>query len=189
MIMRFVQRLGVVGLLGVVLLGASAWAWRAWLPQQRAQIDQLGSQTRRMRHELQAHLVGAGHPAKQAISSPEQAWQNLWQALPLSDQRLSLQAAVLSSAKSQGLAVNAVQYQGQRMAWASHEGEVLWRQRMVMPVEGGYLAVRAWLAQLLTEPALSVDQLDLLRTDVMSDRVKVRVAVSLWWRKTDGARP
>jgi NAD(P)H-hydrate repair Nnr-like enzyme with NAD(P)H-hydrate epimerase domain len=60
---------------------------------------------------------------------------------------------------------------------------------MTMPIEGSYASVRAWLAQLLNEPALSIDNVDLQRGDVMSDQVKARVTVSLWWRKQERARP
>jgi len=59
----------------------------------------------------------------------------------------------------------------------------LWRQRMVMPVQTSYPALRTWVAALLRQPALSIDALDIQRADPMSDQVKAQVTVSLWWRQ------
>ncbi len=183
------QRFGLAGLLGVLLLGGSAWVHIVWLRRQHAQIEEWGSQARRTRHELQAAAQAQAGSQPDVLSTPDQAWQRLWQTLPGADQRVALQSQVLAQARQQGLAVNAVQYLGSKQAWAVQEGAVLWRQRMVMPVEGGYGAVRAWLALLLKEPALSIDSLDLQRSDVMSEQVKARVSVSLWWRRPERARP
>ena len=69
------------------------------------------------------------------------------------------------------------------------EGAVLWRQRMVMPVSGTYPAMKAWMAQLIQEPALSIDELSLQRSDAASDQLQARVAVSLWWRKPEMVKP
>lgn len=189
MSVRTWQRFGLAGLLGALLLGGAAWVHFVWLPRQQAQIDEWGSQVRRTRHELQAAVQVQASSQPEVLSTPDQAWQRLWQTLPGADQRVALQSQVLAQARQQGLMVNSVQYLGSKQTWAAQEGAVLWRQRMVMPVEGGYGAVRIWLAQLLKEPALSIDSLDLQRSDVMSDQVKARVSVSLWWRRQERARP
>lgn len=189
MSLRTWQRFGLAGLLGALLLGGAAWAHFVWLPRQQAQIDEWGSQARRSRHELQTAVQAQASSQPEVVSTPDQAWQRLWQTLPGADQRVTLQSQVLAQARQQGLMVSAVQYQGSKQSWAVQDGAVLWRQRMVMPVEGGYGAVRVWLAQLLKEPALSIDSLDLQRGDVMSDQVKARVSVSLWWRRQERARP
>ncbi len=84
----------------------------------------------------------------------------------------------MASARERGLALTTVQFNG-----AAQGTTGLWRQRLVLPVEGRYADVRSWLGQLLGEPALSLDALDIQRTDVMSDTVKAKVSVSLWWRQ------
>lgn len=188
--LRTWQRFGVAGLLGTLLLVGAAWAHFVWLPRQQAHIDDLGSQARRTRHELQAAVQPTQAGSQPMVErTPEQAWQGLWQTLPGADQRVALQSQVLVLARQQGLAIDAVQYTGSKQTWAAQAGSVLWRQRMVMPVQGDYRALRNWLAQMLKEPALSIDSLDLQRSDVMSDQVKARVAVSLWWRRPERARP
>ncbi len=189
--MNALRRLGLAGAMGLLLLVGAAWVHRVWLPQQVDQAGQAGSEARRLRHELlaQAEPTAAVADPAQHVGSPEQAWQTLWQALPVAEQRVALQAEVLSSAQTGGLQVQAVQYRGQRQTWAVREGTALWRQRMLMPVEGRYPAVRAWLVHLLAEPALSVDEIDIQRPDPSSDQVKVRVGVSLWWRQAEEALP
>lgn len=194
---RWLQRLGLPGVMGAVLLGGALWVEQAWLPEQQARIDALGSDARRLRHELQqaqaaasAAQAGPGQLARQP-ASPEAAWSALWAGLPDASQRLALQREVLQSAQAAGLQVPTVQYQGQLEPWLKEpatparsgpEATGLWRQRMSMPVTGSYVAVRAWLARLLREPALSLDALDIQRSDVNSDQVRVQVNVSLWWR-------
>lgn len=182
---KLMQRTGVAGALGATLLISAAWMHWNWLPRQQAQVDEWGSQARRMRHELQARQEGQAASQVQTISIPDQAWQLVWQTLPDAQQRVDLQARVLDQARANGLNISAVQYQGARQPWAAQGGAVLWRQRMVMPVDGPYGAVRTWLAQMLKEPALSIDSLDLQRSDVMSEQVKARVSVSLWWRRQE----
>jgi hypothetical protein len=189
MTMRWFKRLGLAGGLGLLMLGVAGWLLSTWLPGQRQAVDELGSQARRARHALLAQASDPAASQAQVISSPEQAWQTLWQGLPSAEQRVPLQTAVLRAAQDHGLTISSVQYRGARVPWSAQAGAVLWRQRMVMPVEGPYPAVRAWLASMLTEPALSLDELDVQRTDVMGEQVKARVAVSLWWRKPEGGRP
>ncbi|RZI84068.1 MAG: hypothetical protein EOP38_10335 [Rubrivivax sp.] len=173
------KRLGLPGLVGLLMLGGAAWTEWSWLPSQRMQADVLASKARQLRHEmLVAHEAGA----KGQVLTPDAAWQALRQSLPDSTQRTALQTEVLASARAQGLTLAAVQFKG------GPEGPAgLWRQRMVMPVEGKYAGVRAWVGQMLSQPALSLDALDIQRSDVMGDKVKARVSVSLWWRSAGGA--
>jgi len=190
--MRWFKRLGLVGLAGLCLLAATAWARWSWLPAQQHQLDDMGSQVRRTRHELLADTTQPGdgaQPASKEVSSTSQAWQVLWEGLPDADKRVALQAMVLSSAKANGLQISTVQYQGSKAAWSLQDKKVLWRQRIEMPIEGAYPALRQWLATLLQEPALAIDAVDLQRPDVMSDQIKGRVVVSLWWRKPERSAP
>lgn len=174
----WLKRLGLPGLLGLVLIAGVAWVHWAWLPRQRMQSDDLASKARQLRHEL---LAVAGQGPAQIVLTPDAAWQAVWQRLPPATQRTALQAEVLASAKAHGLTLAAVQFKG------SPEGPAgLWRQRVVVPVEGTYADLRAWLGLLLGQPALSLDALDIQRSEVMSDRVKARVSVSLWWRMPQG---
>ena len=187
------KRLGWPGLVGVAALAGVLWVERAWLPQQQEQVQQTESDGRRLRHELQARAdalqaaASAASSASHAIdpkAGPRAVWAVLWDGLPDASERLALQSGVLSAAKDAGIALGSVQMRGELSPWLDKtQAQGLWRQRMVMPVQTSYPALRTWLAALLRQPALSIDSLDIQRADPMSDQVKAQVTVSLWWRQ------
>jgi hypothetical protein len=191
--------LGWPGLAGAALVLASLWVQHQVLPRWQTEVDDGGSEVRRLRHALQ-EAASASAPAPGTVvhdDTPQQAWARLWQALPDASQRVALQEQVLASAAAAGLQIDAVQYRGEFVPWQGDAkaavkadmkaldpaGQALWRQRMSMPVQGSYPAVRQWLAGLMQSPALSIDALDLQRPDVMDQQVKAQVSVSLWWRQ------
>ncbi len=189
----WLKRLGWPGLVGVAALAGVLWVERAWLPQQQDQVQQTESDARRLRHELQARAdalqaaASAASSASHAIdpkAGPRAVWAVLWGGLPDASERLALQAGVLSAAKDAGIALGSVQMRGELSPWLDkNQPQGLWRQRMVMPVQTSYPALRTWLSALLRQPALSIDSLDIQRADPMSDQVKAQVTVSLWWRQ------
>lgn len=189
----WMKRLGWPGLVGVAALAGVLWVERAWLPQQQAQVQQTASDARRLRHELQARAdavqaaASAASSATQAIdpkAGPRAVWAVLWDGLPDASERLALQSGVLSAAQDAGIALGSVQMRGELSPWLDKtQAQGLWRQRMVMPVQTSYPALRTWLSALLRQPALSIDSLDIQRADPMSDQVKAQVTVSLWWRQ------
>jgi hypothetical protein len=191
MLNQGLRRLGLAGALGLALLVGCAWAQWSWLPARQEAASRLASDARYLRHALHdAALTPAATAGPDAIGTPDQAWQVLWRQLPQAERRVALQGAVLKAAREQGVQVQSVQYQGQRQNWADQGGDTLWRQRMTMPVQGRYVDVRNWLAQLLREPALSVDALSVQRDGVQNEAVVAQVSVSLWWRQSaKGAQP
>lgn len=197
---RLAGQLGLAGLLGLAMLLASAWAFWSWLPAQQRATDELGSQARKLRYALQQKMAGDADAQAAHLATPQAAWQALLQGLPSADRRVALQSEVLAAASRHGLRISTVQYQGGMEAWSRHAGAAhvqarssvgpgLWRQRMSMPVEGPYVDLRAWLADLLAQPALAIDAIDIQRDDASRDQVKARVSVSLYWRSTEEARP
>ena len=180
MMVHALKRLGLPGLLGLALLAGAAWVQWSWLPRQQVQSDALASKARQLRHDL---LAEAGKGPVAPVLTPDAAWQAVWQSLPESRQRTAMQSEVLDSARAHGLTLAAVQFKG-----APEGPSGVWRQRLVLPVEGPYADVRGWLAQLLGQPALSLDALDIQRADAMSHVVKARVSVSLWWRAAEENR-
>jgi Tfp pilus assembly protein PilO len=175
------KRLGVLGLMGLGMLAVAAWLHWSAVPAQREAAAQLASDVRQARHALMAITAAkADAPMQASIDKPDQAWQVLVDGLPDQTQRTKLQSAVLASAKAQGLVVQSVKWRGAAEAWSA--SPKLWRQRMQIPVEGRYTAVRQWVDTLLQQRALSLDAIELQRGDLMTDQVKAQVSLSLWWR-------
>ena len=187
-------RLGWPGLAGLAMLAAGLWMERGHAVQLDAQAARIASAARALRHQLQDEARQRDQAAKGGMAligqrPPQEVWAFLWENLPGASRRIAMQGQVLQSAKEMGIAMNTVRYRGQGEAWSGADGgRRLWRQTMVMPVEAPYGAVRAWMRQLLAEPALSLDAVDIQRADLMSDTVKAQVTVSLWWRQ-EGGRP
>lgn len=192
----WLRQLGWPGLIGAGLLLSCAWFIQWELPQRRAGVAQTESDVRRLRHGLLAR----SHAERQGAGGlrhdePRHAWLRLWSGLPDEQQRLALQGRVLASAAQVGVPLQAVQWQGEAVKWVGPAGASdalgpgLWRQRMTMPVQAPYPALRTWLDRLQQEPALSVDALDIQRQDVSSDLVQAQVSLSLWWRQAKREAP
>lgn len=174
-------RLGVPGWIGLMLCVGCVTAWVGLLPQLRTEVDAQREQVSLLREQLGRSVAGA-----QGANAPEQplaqraqvAWGRWWQALPDRQQGMRMQADVLAAAKAHGVLTQSVQFQGGPMKALP----TLWRQQLSLPAQALYPALRAWLAQLSSQKALSIDSLDISRSDPMSEQVKAQVTVSLWWR-------
>ena len=188
---QMASRLGVPGALGLVLVLGSAGTWWTSAPARRAELDALQDQVTQLRQQLQAGASSAGSGQKVARAVPlavqaQAAWQALWRALPSQAQAAGMQTDVMNLARAQGLSIQSVQYGGGGLKALPG----VWRQQMSLPVEAPYPVLRAWLAQLQRQPALSIDALDISRADPMSEQVKAKVSLSLWWRLADqGQQP
>lgn len=193
----WLRQLGWPGLIGAGLLWACTWFIQLELPQRREAVAQAESDVRRLRHGLIARSSAGSEAAKAPRLDEPQAWGHLWSALPDESQRLEMQARVLASAADVGVPLQSVQWQGEAVKWIAPAGAVdssssapgLWRQRMAMPVQAPYPALRTWLDRLQREPALTVDALDIQRNDLQSDQVRAQVSISLWWRQTKRESP
>lgn len=172
------QLAGLPGALAAALWLCVAWVWLTDLPALQQERDALMDQVDHLRHQLLASAPSGPSGGASVSAQSEQAWHALWQGLPAQTKGEALQADVLNTARRLGITPASVQFQGGRLQGL----DGVWRQRMTVPVEAPYPAVRAWLDQLLRYPNISLDALDVSRTDVMSDRVKARLAISLWWR-------
>ena len=193
--MTHARQLGWPGGVGLLLLCLAVLAHTQWLPAMAQTEQDLAQQVRRTRHELKAKTDtdGANAQAGDAASapqpqSPQAVWQAAWQALPSDAEQRRMLALISRAAEQHQLSVPSIQYSGQDEAWSKQADQVLWRQRVSMPVEGRYADIRAWLARLLDQSHISLDSLDLTRVDTASDGVRAQVQLSLWWRRTVATR-
>jgi Tfp pilus assembly protein PilO len=177
---RRAAQLGVPGWLGVALGMMAAVAWLGVLPQHQSLLEEQQAQATHLRERLSRAAAGRGASAPElpVAKRAQEAWAVLWHEMPNQQQGMKMQADVLVAAKSRGVNLQTVQFNGAPVKALPG----IWRQQMSLPVEAPYPSLRAWLAQLSSQSALSIDSLDINRTDPMSDMVKARVTVSLWWQ-------
>lgn len=187
---RWLRQLGWPGAIGAALLLACAWFTQLELPRRHEALAQAESDVRRLRHGLIARATPGSAVASEAdrLNEPSKAWASLWSSLPDEGQRMDRQARVLDSAVQVGVPLQSVQWQGEAVKWLAAAGadsttNGLWRQRMTMPVQAPYPALRTWLDRLQREPGLTVDAIDIQRNDLQSNQVRAQVSLSLWWRQ------
>lgn len=174
------RRLGMPGVLGLLLVMGGAWVWFLELPLAKQGLLEEQEQVEHLRQQLRESSMPSTQPTVSLLDESERAWQALWSGLPEAPQGRALQAKVLNAAQEAGVLPLSVQFSG---APIKGQGAV-WRQRLTLPVEATYPQLRAWLASVLQEPNISLDALQMSRADVATDRVKAQVGLSIWWRHT-----
>jgi len=182
--------LGLPGFLGIALLLLAAWFYWGEAPLEAQALQAQTNAVNDMRAQLSQQSSSQDQAEDQADKtqakslSVDAAWPAAWQALPAfgHGSETEPQAAILAMAKRQGVLAGSVQFQHDSVAALPG----LQRQRLVLPVQATYPALRAWLQAVMQAPgwghAVSLDALDISRKDVMSDAIEARVSLSLWWR-------
>lgn len=190
-----IRRFGLPGVLGVFLLGLSAWLHHHWVPAQEGLLAQMESANRRARHELnevasqrlrarQAEASGGAAGALAGAVDVRGLWAITWARLPQDASRVAQQEEVFASAAASGVGVAGAQMSGDWEPWlpAAHP-QGLWRQRIAMPVKGSHASLRAWVAHLQRLPAVTIDAVEMQRVDLLGGEVRARISLSLWWRQ------
>lgn len=185
----WLARLGWPGLTGLLMLGIALLGHWQVMPEMQAALDEDEAQALHLRGQLQsgaAALMSAKASVRSAPVADEltpallrDTWGRTWASLPPRAEAVARQGAVLTQASTLGVVVPTVQYRGGALPSLPS----VWRQQMVLPVEASYPALRAWLGAVLQDKAISLDALDVVRSDPMNDQVKARVALSVWWRE------
>lgn len=186
-------RLGLPGWVGIGLLAFTAWGEWVEAPAIRQETASLHRSWQARTRELSQLRAD---PRQAVAVSPQQALDAIYGRLVPHDGRSAALAALLSQAQAAGLQVQAVSYRAQEyraQAARAHgpspgssadglPGVV--RHEVALPVRGPYPALREWLAQSLgTQPALSLDALQIKRSDALADTVDARISLSLWVRE------
>lgn len=176
--------LGVPGLLGVALLVLAAWLHWGEAPVEAQALAEQEDALTHLREQLKRATAGGAAQASMAASPADTGarWQQLWRFLPEADAGHRMQAEVLSMARQRGIQLGSVQFHGESVPGLPG----VWRQRITLPVNAPYPALRAWLNDVMQAPAwgpaVSLDALSIERKDVMTDVVDARVTWSLWWK-------
>ncbi|HSV79866.1 MAG TPA: GspMb/PilO family protein [Ramlibacter sp.] len=128
----------------------------------RGQIAQIAEQQRGLRER-------AARPASEALPAREQL-ARFYQRIPGSDALQDVLLGLHQSARKQGLSALRADYRDDAEA-----DTPLRRVRVLVPVRGSYLAVRAWLNEVVaTMPQVALDGLEMRRSDAGTEEVEVQ---------------
>lgn len=163
------------GVIGVVCVAAAAWVHAVVLPE-------MAEQQMRAGHDLaQAERQAERRRNAGATAAPLAPSQRFRAAFPPAGERHDRLAALVSLAALHGMAAPRID-----LRWLP--GEPLARYEITMSVVAGYADLRAFLsAALASDPALSLDALQLRRVDVAAPQVEAELRWSLHLRD-DAAR-
>lgn len=117
------------------------------------------------------------HSVKEQVAA---AWSQLWQALPEKQVAETVLVRMMDTARQSGVGVSSVLYEG----GLYQPQPLIWREKISMPLEASYPALRAWIAHVQRQQMISIDKLDIHREDVESGHVKARLQISIWRRST-----
>jgi len=159
---RMARRAGWPAALGLVLFALALAYGYVGNGGTRRQIAQITEQRRGLRE-------GAARPATEALPAREQL-ARFYQRFPGSDALQDVLLGLHQSARKQGLSALRADYRDDAQADAP-----LRRVRVHVPVRGSYLAVRAWLNEVVaTMPQVAIDGLEMRRSDSSTDEVEVQ---------------
>lgn len=173
---RELRRWGWPGALGAGLLLAAVFtaAWR--VPAARAELGEIDAAADIARQR--ALNLARSQRSVAPVADPAAQFRAAFPPVQERHQRL---ARVMALAASLGLEARRGEF---REVQESQLGLV--RYRLTLPVAGPYAAARKLVEQALREdPALSLDNLRIERSDVQSDTTRIELQFSLWMRPDD----
>jgi hypothetical protein len=161
--------LALLALTAVLALGLTP-AWRAQAEAATAEADTL---QRQLQHQLQrARTADRNRPAARSVS-------DMRATLPEATLRQELLADLLALALRHGVSVAGTELRVEIDAALGIE-----RYRIVMPARGGYAELRSFIDNaLLSQPALSLDDLQLQRRSATQGEIEAQLQWSLHLRR------
>ena len=164
---RAAGRLGLPGFVALALLAFAAWGEWVSAPEIEQGITAL---------ERRLAILGTRSDPPVDASVAARAVAAVYDRLPRAGDSNAALAALLELARAKGLMLNTVQYRAQQARLPR-----IWQHEVSLPVKGSYEALRSWLSAALQEnPSLSLDSVELSRSDARIDVVEARVILSLW---------
>lgn len=166
------QRFGWGAALSLLVLAATGLAYAFLIQPMLDQSQALQEEIRDIRRSVS--------PARsnKAILNPLDELGSFYEFFPQSERMPDLLERIYRAAAEQGVALDRGDYQ------LSPEREVkLVRYDIVLPVKGGYLQVRRFLAQVLNDvPSLALESIAFNRQRINESQVDVQIKFSLYMR-------
>lgn len=175
---EFVQRarywlegIGWPGIAGLALCALSILIAATAITARLAELDALRAQNQGSRERV----AGDGGPAR-AKTTREEELLNFYGFFPPLSTLPDWLDRIYSAAEKNGVALETGEYR-----LVQEKGWRLARYHLTLPVKGSYGQVRGFIAQVLTEvPASALDEIGFRRDSVGTDRIDVRLRLTLY---------
>jgi hypothetical protein len=165
---RFVERaLGPAGVIGIALLAGSLAFWWGGVRQAAEEVAMLRADLERAAREERRAPSRA--PAGEAL-------ERFYGRFAAPREALGALDVIFAAAAREKVALDTGEYRVTR-----ERGARLHRYQIVLPVKGGYPAVRRFVARALNNvPGLALDDLALKRESISAPAVEARVQLTLY---------
>lgn len=166
-----VERHGVVGIVGAVLLVAALAIQLGWQQRLAARLDAL-------RAELAAAQTGATRGPRPAPEGPLSAGglPGFFGRFPRSDEAAQQLGRVNEAAAASGIALLSGEYRMERKA-----DDRLLRYRVLLPVQGSYNQLRAFVDRVLVDvPSAALDEVEMRRESTPGAPIQARLRFTLY---------
>lgn len=166
------RRAGAAGLAGLVLILSAVSFYWALVPAELARLAELRLATATLHERLQRAAGSFDDDA----STPEEQLGNFYNAFPAIGTAPDLLDRIYRAAERRGLTL----MQGEYRARAERSG-LLTRYQITLPVNGPYLQVREFLAEVLRQiPFIALDNVSFQREKIGETAVEARINLTLY---------
>jgi hypothetical protein len=169
---NWLEEIGWPGVAGLALCAFSALLGATVISARVAELDALQAEIL----GLQARYLMTGSAAAGGRSSGEEQLQNFYGFFPPLSTLPDWLERIYAAAEKNGVALDVGEYR-----LVQERGWRLARYQLTLPVKGSYGQIRGFVAQVLTEvPASALDEIGFRRDAVATDRVDVRLRLTLY---------
>jgi hypothetical protein len=173
---NWLEEIGWPGITGLALCVFSAVLAATAIPARVAELDTLQAEV----DELQARYLMTGSARGGTVSTREDQLQDFYGFFPPLATLPDWMERIYAAAEKNGVALETGEYR-----LVQERGWRLARYQLTLPVKGSYRQVRGFVAQVLTEvPASALDEIGFRRDAAASDRIDVRLRLTLYLGRT-----
>lgn len=177
---RLRERVGIVGLVGLLLIALALGIGAIELPLQARSVER----ARAAYAALAAEALRHPQPRRAAEPRAEQL-RHFYALLPAPRQTALIVAGVMRSAQNHGITLPEGEFK-----LLTTPGEPVARYQMTFPVKAEYGQIRAFVSEVLrTQKAVALESINFQRDDASSPVVKSRIEYTVYLSLMDEAAP
>lgn len=174
------KQLGFWGLLGLTLLIASLVIDMTYVSELRSQVMSAQSQLKLLEQKpVQIEPIQKPPTLQEPTTT---SVKTIYEAFPQEASLPRLLARINQSAKQRGLVLSMGDYRLKKSKKSAKNSDAkLVQYEIIFPIKGNYLAIRAWMKDLLMQlPTLAFESLEFRRENTLSLELEARLSMVLF---------